>query len=601
MVTPNHSTDAQWASAQALLQGGMLSIIMPAFNLGTVIAANVQRVRKVFLGRLPFEIIVVDDGSADHTASELRRMQAAVPEMRPVFMARNGGKGAALRHGFEAARGRLILFLDADLDLPPEQAPQFFDTMAQQEADVVIGSKQHALSDLHYPWHRRLMSNGYYWLIKLLFGLPLRDTQTGMKLFRRETLEWAFPRLLVKAYAFDLELLSLIHLKGFRIAETPVRLRFQGRWDLIRFGMAESILRDTLAVFYRLRLLQYYQSVPDLKKPEPPPLISILIACPAPTPMLEQGLIAISRQTYRNYEVILLPDEPSNRVWPSWVREVPTGRLRPAEKRNLGAREAHGEILAFLDDDAFPVENWLAHAVEFFSLPNVAAVGGPGVTPPESPYLARLGGRVYQNRLVSGTQRYRYWPGLVREVDDYPSCNLLVRTDVFHAVGGFRTDFWPGEDTFLCMEITRRLGRRIYYDPWAIVYHHRRPLFLPHLRQIGRYALHRGHFARHFPATSRRLAYMLPTLFLLGLIGGAAAAAIWPALRPAFLAAISLYAFLTLLSSISPNPATWLLTWLGVVATHLVYGARFLQGWSSKGLPGSVQRFDHPSETKALS
>jgi hypothetical protein len=359
-----------------------------------------------------------------------------------------------------------------------------------------------------------------------------------------------------------------------------------------------SIMLDTLAVFYRLRILKYYESIPETRLPDPPPFVSIVIACPAPSAYLDEALAAIACQTYRRFEVILLPDAPSGRARPEGVREIPTGSVRPAEKRNRGIAEARGDIVAFLDDDAYPAEHWLECALPYFSIPHVSAVGGPAVTPPNDPYLALLGGRVYANPIVSGHYRYRYHPTRVLEIDDFPTCNLLVRTEDLRAVGGFRTDFWPGEDTYLCMELTNRLHRRILYDPSAVVFHHRRPLFLPHLRQIARYGLHRGFFARRFPATSRRLGYVLPSLLVLGIVLGLPPALTCPPCRWLYLGTLAVYAAATLAATLRLNPVTWLLTWLGVVLTHMVYGVRFLIGLSSRRLPASVQRFDHPAEQK---
>jgi hypothetical protein len=184
-------------------------------------------------------------------------------------------------------------------------------------------------------------------------------------------------------------------------------------------------------------------------------------------------------------------------------------------------------------------------------------------------------------------------------VDDFPSCNLFARTDVLRAIGGYRTDFWPGEDTILCADIVLGQKRRIVYDPWVQVFHHRRPLFGPHLRQIGRYALHRGHFAKRFPATSLRLSYLIPSLFVLGLVAGAALACLHPWLRIAYLAALACYGLITFLASASLSPALWLMTWLGVMATHAVYGVRFAQGLLARRMPCEVAAFDHPSETRA--
>jgi len=585
-----------WDPARRQIENGMLSIIMPAHNLGPIIAESIKRVHAVFAGQLPFEIVAIDDGSDDNTQSELERIQSAIPELHSVRINRNTGKGAALRNGFQVSRGSFILFLDADLELPPSQASLFFKIMEDERADVVIGSKRHPNSVLEYPWHRRLVSTCYFALVKLLFGLPIRDTQTGMKLFKRAPLEWAFPRLLVKRFAFDLELLAVIHRKSFRIAESPVELQYRGKTGCVSYTNVKTIALDTLAVFYRLRILRYYQAIRHTRMPEPLPLVSIVVAFPTPTRYLEECLGGIGRQTYKQYEVILLPDEPSGREWPEGVRELPTGRRRPAEKRNAGIERARGKIVAFLDDDAFPGENWLDQAVVYFSDNTVAAVGGPAESTSRDPYLAVLSGCVYANPLVSGKYRYRYMPERVREVEDYPSCNLLVRSEVLRQLGGFRTDFWPGEDTYLCLEIVKKLKMKIMYDPRVNVHHHRRRLFLPHLRQVGRYALHRGYFARRFPETSRKPSYMLPSIFVIGLVSGGIASLVSTVVRAIYVPALLLYVTVTFLSCASSRPAKWLLTWLGVMLTHIVYGIRFLVGLCSRRMPEEVRPFDHPSE-----
>lgn len=304
------------------------------------------------------------------------------------------------------------------------------------------------------------------------------------------------------------------------------------------------------------------------------PLVSIVIACPKSSWMLEECLAAIERQTYRAFEVLVLDDEK-------------TGKVRPAEKRNRGIHEAKGEIVAFIDDDAYPAPEWLERAIELFGDSSIGAVGGPGVTPPGDDYLARIGGRVYDNFLVSGNYRYRYKAiGERRDCEDYPSCNLFVRKALLQEIGGYRTDFWPGEDTLLCRDILAT-RKRIVYDPRVVVYHHRRPVFGAHLRQLGRYGFHRGYFCKRYPSNSLRLSYFMPSAFLLGL---AALPILWP-----------LYAFygvLVLLTTAALNPVTWLLTAAGVVASHLTYGVTFLRGLLARQAPCEFIGADHGSAQK---
>ena len=591
-----------WDAAKACLgPSGCLSIIMPAYGLEKVIAENIETVCDLLRGHIPFEVVPVDDGSTDATANAIHQETARHPEeVRPVFVKVNAGKGNALRRGFAASSGSHILLLDGDLDLSPAKISVFFDVMYRENAAVVIGSKRHPDSVVDYPWHRRLASGIYFSLVRLLVGLPVTDTQVGMKLFKRDALQWAFDRMLVKAFAFDLEILSIAHAKGFKVSEAPIHLQFGEKLGCLSWANVKQVMIDTLAIFYRLRILRYYGSVEVAPYQEKPLTVSVIIICPAPSPFLFECLNALAHQTYPHFEVIVLPDElASLGDFPFSLQVIPTGKTRPAEKRNLGIQQAKGEIVAFLDDDAYPIANWLEHAVKYFTLPDVGGVGGPGVTPPNDPFMAQAGGRVYANPLVSGNFRYRYVGDRVRaQVDDVPSCNLFVRRDILLAINGYRTDFWPGEDTILCIDIVFGQKKRIVYDPWVIVYHHRRPLFGPHLRQIGRYALHRGHFAKRFPSTSLRFSYLIPTLFVLGILIGLPLAFLHPYFFYIYSSVLAFYGFITFVSSFSLSPTLWFMTWLGVMATHVIYGIRFLMGLLSRHMPCEVEHFDHSAEKK---
>ena len=599
-----------WKLAGRMTGGGRLSVVMPVYNLGGVIAGNLERTSRIFSeAGVSAEIIPVDDGSTDSTWSEIGAYVSAVRqsspvEVRPVRLPRNGGKGAALKAGFEASRGEYILLLDGDLDVKPELAPGFFVAMAEADADIVIGSKRHRDSQVQYPWHRRLASWGYFALVRAFIGLKVSDTQTGMKLFKRKILGDALDRMLVKTYAFDLELLAIAHSRGAKIAEAPVAIEFGRKFGCLNAHTVKTMAWDSLAVFYRLRLLGYYAKVEVPPKPEKEISVSVVIACPKSSWMLSECLAALKRQTFRNFEVIVLPDGPEEFAGETEGLEakvIPTGKVRPAEKRNIGINAAGGEVVAFIDDDAYPDDNWLEQAVRYFSVPEIGAVGGPAITPASDPYLSRIGGRIYDNILVSGSYRYRYREGGVRlDVDDYPSCNLLVRKRLLDDIGGYRTDFWPGEDTLLCKDIVDA-GFRIVYDPWVVVSHHRRAVFGPHLRQLRRYAFHRGYFVKRFPSNSARLAYFVPSAFVVYAAALAVGAlAFYHNALPggaAFMAALSapmaLYLALSLATAFAFNPCTWLLTWAGIALTHVVYGVWFIVGLAAAKSPCEYIGKDH--------
>ena len=244
-----------------------LSVIMPAYNEGERIHANLREVEKRLAAqKLDFEIVVVDDGSADNTFAECRRRAKQSKRVRAVRLKQNAGKGQALRRGFAVSRGELVAFLDADLDLPPQQLGDYIRRMERYDAELVIGAKMHPESKLVYPLHRRLVSRVYFFLVMLLFALPLRDTQTGIKLFRRRVLERVFPAMMVKRYAFDLELLVLANYLGYRIIQAPVQLVSRRPMGRIKWRDYYVTGNDTLAVFYRLRIKRYYQKKLGVRK-----------------------------------------------------------------------------------------------------------------------------------------------------------------------------------------------------------------------------------------------------------------------------------------------------------------------------------------------
>ncbi len=247
--------------------------------------------------------------------------------------------------------------------------------------------------------------------------------------------------------------------------------------------------------------------------------VSIIIPVKAPNKNLENCIHHCLKLNYPDFEIIVLPDYPIKLSF-SNLAVVPTGTVGPSEKRDKALTSSKGEILAFLDDDAFPMKEWLSNAVKYFGNKKVAAVGGPAVTPSSDSLLQKASGLVYSSFLGGGSIAYRYIPKSQREVDDYPSCNFLVRKSVMEEVGGFNCKFWPGEDTKLCKEITNDLNMKIVYAPDVLVYHHRRPLFIPHLKQVWSYAAHRGYFIKRFPETSLRLTYFLPSIFVLSSIFG---------------------------------------------------------------------------------
>lgn len=238
---------------------GKISVIIPAYNEADIIAESLRETVRVFKDfGCRYEIIVVDDGSADATYQNALEEASKHNNIIVKQMKWNRGKGRGLKVGFRQASGEYVVFLDADMELHPGQIQTFFDIMRLDEADVVIGSKRHPNSRLSYPWDRRIISSVYFFLIKIFFGLPIRDTQTGLKLFKYEVLKKVFPRILVKAFGYDLEILVNVHRLGYKIAEAPVVLDSKQRYGRIGFNSISTTWRDTMAIWYRAYILRYY-------------------------------------------------------------------------------------------------------------------------------------------------------------------------------------------------------------------------------------------------------------------------------------------------------------------------------------------------------
>lgn len=297
------------------------------------------------------------------------------------------------------------------------------------------------------------------------------------------------------------------------------------------------------------------------------------------------------KQSFKDFEIIIVTDKIS---WPK------TG---PADKRDFGAKKAKGEILAFLDDDSYPERKWLENALGIFKHDQkIVGVCGPSLTPPQNNLRQKASGYVWSTWLGSGgAGTYRCVRSPRREVDDFPTVNLLVRKNDFEKVGGFDSHYWPGEDTKLCLDLTKKLGKKIIYDPGVVVYHHRREVFGPHLKQISRYAIHRGYFARIFPQTSLRPGYLIPTFFVLGLFGGPIAFSVFSffslVLSPSkgfsvlanllllfYFFTLLLYLLLLLLTVIpiyikEKSYRLSLLVMVSIFITHLVYGILFIKGF----------------------
>lgn len=239
----------------------LLSIVIPAYKQEKTITKDIRRLNEVIEGfGIKYEIIVVVDGFIDRTYEKLKSIK--INNLKIYGYRDNRGKGYAVTYGMLKAKGDIIGFIDAGMDIDPAAISMLLDFMKLHNADIVVGSKLHPDSIVRYPLKRKILSWGYRTFTHLLFGFNIRDTQVGLKLFKREVVRHVFPKILVKQFAFDVEVLAVSYAYGYtKIYEAPIKLTFKDNssitsgsfWKIIFF-----MLLDTATVFYRLRLLHYY-------------------------------------------------------------------------------------------------------------------------------------------------------------------------------------------------------------------------------------------------------------------------------------------------------------------------------------------------------
>jgi hypothetical protein len=488
----------------------VLTAVVPVYNGGEEIVENVGVIRRVLAEGLPgeeIEVIVVSDGSIDETAEQLLAVRGEAG-IRVIHYDRNLGKGYAVKAGSLAAHGDWVALIDADLDLDPSSLPAYLEVARRENLDFAIGSKRHPDSFVYYPRSRRIASWCYQQLNRLLFRLDVRDTQVGLKLFSRRVVDEVMPLLLVKQFAFDLELLAVATALGYdRIKELPVRLEYRFSGSTLGSSTVFRALMDTAAVFYRLRVLHTYQRkrrlLGSVAQPQQPPLVSVV------------GDHAAAAEL--DYEPVELA--PSTRA-------------------------ARGEILAVLRGGARPAGNWISAAVPFFADPAVAAVVTPTLAPLRASLRELVAAAVLESRLGGGSRRSSFFPGNVRTVADYPAENVIVRRDDYVAAEDAGVD-----DEELVAWLSAR-GRRTIYTPDTSLAASPPPLVRPHLEGVLHHARARGLAARRTSGRSLSSATALSLAPVAAAIVGVVLLVAGGTLRTVGLVLVLAYAAALLLSGV---------------------------------------------------
>ena len=312
-------------------------------------------------------------------------------------------------------------------------------------------------------------------------------------------------------------------------------------------------------------------------------IVSIVIPCKKIDTLAKKCIECCLKMNYPNYEVLVLPDyDDDKEISDKRVRVIQTEPIKPMAKRFTASSICKGDICAFIDSDAFPDKNWLKNAFRYFEDPSVAAVTGPTLTPPDDDTMAKASGLVLAS-FGSGSETIRYVShSHVKYVTETPTCNLVIRRSVLDEVKDFVPEVYPGEEIVLCGRISKDLRKKIVYDPQVIVYHHRRRLYLPHLKQIWSYGKIKGKLLRSCSRYIRPI-FILPSLLVIGLLAGFFLAVINPIIRALYVSAVIAYAFLSALSATmicmrEKNLKLALPVFVGIIATHITYGLAFLKG-----------------------
>lgn len=243
-----------------------LSIVIPAYNEYLRLGTSLEKIRQYLAAKhFASELVIVDDGSRDQTPELLREAAARFPALRVLRNEPNQGKGYSVRRGVLEARGEFVLFTDADLSAPIEEADKLLAALESSDADAAVGSRalQRELVGVHQPWFREYAGRGFNLLVRLFTGLRIRDTQCGLKLFHRATTRRAFELQCVRGFGFDPELLFLIERLGGKLVEVPVRW-YDNPATKVRF------LRDSTTMFLDLIRLRW-RAWRGQYQPEPQP------------------------------------------------------------------------------------------------------------------------------------------------------------------------------------------------------------------------------------------------------------------------------------------------------------------------------------------
>lgn len=238
-----------------------LSVIVPVYNQERNVSTALSRIKQVLDSTgLTYEIVAVNDGSKDGTLDVLRREEIMDSRVRIITYSQNMGKGYAVKTGIIQSRGALVMFTDSDLDISPHIISEYITQL--QDCDLVIASKVHPQSKVIAPASRKFLSKGFNLCVRILTGIKMKDTQSGLKAGRGELLRNIFQIISINRYAFDVELLTLATIFRWNIKEMPVQINLDRRFKLKDIA---KMFADVMIICYRHRLKKQYDNYVKLR------------------------------------------------------------------------------------------------------------------------------------------------------------------------------------------------------------------------------------------------------------------------------------------------------------------------------------------------
>jgi dolichyl-phosphate beta-glucosyltransferase len=256
-----------WQSQSRMPQPSY-SIVIPAYNEERRIPATLESVVSwIRAKRWYAEVLVVNDGSRDRTAEVVRAFAEGAPEVRLVENPGNRGKGYSVRHGMLEALGEVVMFTDADLSAPMEEAQGLMDAIAEG-AEIAIGSRwlESTRQTIRQPLYRQLFGRCFNLVTRAVMGLPFADTQCGFKAFTRTAAQTVFQLQTIEGWGFDPEILFIALKRGFRIKEVPVTWAHDERTQMSYLEDGARMLQDLAHVRWNALMGRYNRKVEEMPR-----------------------------------------------------------------------------------------------------------------------------------------------------------------------------------------------------------------------------------------------------------------------------------------------------------------------------------------------